>query len=109
MAVAVGLFECEVEERAGFEGEGLFELVDADVGLADGGVDSPGGLRVAIDRHRNRPALLVKIGAGSGDIERLRAVRRAFRRGGNSEFVEMKVAVVLAAGAFMRKRVVGEQ
>ena len=70
VAAAVRLLEHEGQPRAAVGPDRLLELEDRLVRLADLGIDAPGRRRVAVDRHRGRPALLVEVGGGVPEGDR---------------------------------------
>ena len=68
------------------------------VGLADLGMDAPGRRRIAVDRHRGRPSLLVEVGGGVPEDDRHGGASDDLGAGLDLELGEVEVAVVLLPG-----------
>ena len=83
-------------------------LEDRHVALAEARHDRPALAGIAVDRGGHRPALLREVG---GRVRELHGTRRAglvARHGGDLDLVEHEVAVLGAARALARQRVVGQ-
>jgi len=90
--------------------QGLNEREECPMGFPFFGVDSPGGVGVAIDRLIDGPtALLIEVRFGGGDCE----IAGGSFRGDyllEPDFVEVEVAIIgLATGALMREGGIGEE
>ena len=107
MSAAVHLAKGDRERVIGAEDRRRGEHEHRCVRLSFLGMDAPGSGRVAVEGVLNRPALLIEVGAGAGDLHHGRLAAGGEDAG--VELREMEVAVVGPPRALHRERIVGEE
>lgn len=65
------LFEYDRQHRSAIKRDWLIEFINRSMILTDARIDAPRGSRIAINRVRDRPTLLVEIGSRVLDRQRL--------------------------------------
>ena len=114
MSATVQLFEDHCQRGAALEVDRLSELHDGSMVLADFRIDAPGRGRIAVERVRDRPALLVEVRSRilQRDLVPTLRVGTGFRTRcwqccrEDFDLAEVQIAVVLSARAAMCERIV---